>query len=171
MKKKTISLLLICAVFITSAFSVSAALSPAIEVLSYESNSVKAGLYNCDVVFTETDFCQAVGLTDFGSITITSAPPAEDGALYIGNTVLEEGQTVSSELLSHLIFRAASAEIDTTEFSYTLPEKYGTPVHTCKIVFLDKINQAPTATVPTSAPSLTTYKNISLYSCLSATDP
>jgi len=165
-------LLLICAIFISSPFTAQAAsLSPAIEVLSNASHSVKAGLYNCDVVFTEIDFAQATGITNFGSITLTETPPKEDGVLMIGTTAVEKGQTVSSDLLSHLRFKAASAEIDETEFSYSLQDKYGNSIHTCKIVFLNTLNEAPVAALPASAPALTTFKNVAIYSCLTASDP
>ncbi len=171
--KKKITMLILTAMIITAIPTAvnAASISPAIEILSAKSESVKAGLYNCDVVFTKTDFLQNLGISDIDGITFTSVPPSEDGYLFIGNTTLSEGMTVTSDVLSHLRFRAASSEIDTTTFTYRLSERQGGTEHNCKIVFLDNINAAPTAAVPVNAPSYETYRNVPLYSRLSASDP
>ncbi len=171
MKKKTALLLLAALIFTAVPVSVNAAISPAIEVLAENSQSVKAGLYNCDVIFTKADFLQNLGLSKIGSVTFTSVPPSEEGYLYIGNTVIKNETKVSEDMLDMLRFRAASAEIDTSSFSYTLSEKYGSAEHCFNIVFLEGINAAPVAAIPESAPSFETYKNVPLYSRLSATDP
>ncbi len=171
MKKKTALLLLAAMIFSAIPVTVNAALSPAIDVLAETSQAVKAGLYNCDVIFTKADFLQNLGLSKIGSVTFTDVPPAEDGYLYIGNTVIKEGTKVSEDMLDMLRFRSASIEIDASSFSYTINEKYGTAEHCFNIVFLDEINAAPVAAIPESAPSFETYKNVPLYSKLSARDP
>lgn len=171
--KKLLIILLIASLSIGAlAFSASAAtLSPAIEVLSYKTDSVKAGLYNCDVIFTESDFLQYLGLSEIKSITFTSVPPAEDGYLYIGNTVIKDGTKVNADMLSYLRFRAASAEIDSTEFTYTAADGYAGSDHNCRIVFLSEINASPTVEIKSAVTDFTTYENIPLYSTLSAYDP
>ena len=170
--KKFRILALFCAAFTLFAVPVSAAtLSPAIAELAAEEISVKAGLYRCDVVFSEEDFYQQTGVNRFPSLTFTSVPPAEDGVLTVADTVIQSGMTVSRELLSKLRFTAASDQVDSTSFTYTLPERYGASELTCKIVFLEEINDAPTVALPTSAETLTTYRNVTLHSCLTASDP
>lgn len=170
--KKIKILAWICAALAVLSVSVSAAtVSPAIAQLAAEETAVKAGLYRCDVVFTEADFYQQTGLNRFSSLTFTSVPPAEDGVLTVADTVIKDGMTVSRELLSKLRFTAASDEVDSTSFTYTLPESYGLSELTCKIVFLEEINNAPTVAIPTAAETLTTYRNVTLHSCLVVSDP
>jgi hypothetical protein len=170
--KKILSLLFI-AIFVFSAipFAANADVSPAIDVISKSISSVKAGLYNCDVIFTKADFLQNLGLSKIGSVTFTSVPPSEDGYLYIGNTVIENGAKVSEDMLDLLRFRSASSQIDTSSFTYTTNEKYGSAEHCFNIVFLEDINAAPVAAIPDLAPSFETYKNVSIYSRLTASDP
>lgn len=156
----------------TLTLSVSAAtLSPAIEVLSYKTDSVKAGLYNCDVIFTESDFLQYLGLSEIKSITFSSVPPSEDGYLYVGNTVIKDGTKVNAEMLSYLRFRAASSEIDSTEFTYSVGDGYSSAAHSCKIVFLSEINASPVIDTQSTPEQFRTYKNVPLYSTLTASDP
>ncbi|MBQ1934494.1 MAG: S-layer homology domain-containing protein [Clostridia bacterium] len=170
--KKILSLLLLAVLVFTAVpVAVNAAVSPAIDVISKSVTAVKAGLYNCDVVFTKTDFSQNLGLNKIGSVTFTSVPPAEDGYLYIANTVIKDGTRVSEDMLDLLRFRSASAEIDYTSFSYTINEKYSQAEHCFSIVYLEEINAAPVAAIPDDAPAFETYKNVSLYSRLSANDP
>ncbi len=171
MKKKTALLLLAALIFTAIPVTVDAAISPAIEVLAENNQAVKAGLYNCDVIFTKADFLQNLGLSKIGSVTFTSVPPSEEGYLYIGNTVIKNGTKASEDMLDMLRFRAASEEIDTSTFSYTINERYGSAEHCFNIVFLEGINAAPVAAIPEDAPSFETYKNVSLYSRLSASDP
>ena len=172
MKKLLVSLLIVSLSIGALTFSVSAAtLSPAIEVLSYKTDSVKAGLYNCDVIFTESDFLQYLGLSEIKNITFTSVPPAEDGYLFIGNTVIKDGTKVNAEMLSYLRFRAASTEIDSTDFTYTAEEGYDGGEHCCKIVFLREINASPSVESKDSITDFKTYKNVPLHSTLSAHDP
>lgn len=171
MKKKIALLLIAASIFTAIPFSVNAAISPAIDVLTEKVQAVKAGLYNCDVVFTKADFLQNLGLSKIGSVTFTSVPPSEEGYLYIANTVIENGMKVSEDMLDMLRFRAASGEIDSSSFSYTTNEKYGSNEHCFNIVFLDGINAAPVAATPDNAPSLETYKNVPLFSRLSGSDP
>lgn len=171
MKKKTALLLLAAIIFTAVPVTVNAAISPAIDVLAENSTAVKAGLYNCDVVFTKADFLQNLGLSKIGSVTFTSVPSSEEGYLYIGNTIIKQNTKVSEDMLDMLRFRAASSEIDFSSFSYTINEKYGTAEHCFSIVFLEEINAAPVAAVPESAPLLETYKNVPLFSRLTASDP
>lgn len=170
--KKILSLLLLAVLVFTAVpTAVNAAVSPAIDVISKSVTAVKAGLYNCDVVFTKTDFSQNLGLNKIGSVTFTSVPPAKDGYLYIANNVIKDGTRVSEDMLDLLRFRSASAEIDCTSFSYTINEKYSQVEHCFNIVYLKEINAAPVAAIPDNVPAFETYKNVSLYSRLSATDP
>ncbi len=171
MKKKTDALLAAVIIACSFPYAVSAAtISPAIEVIASTTESVKAGLYNCDVIFTENDFLQNHGVSSIESVTFTSVPPAEDGCLFIHDTVIEDGTTVNGDLLGYLRFRAASAEISSSAFTYTLPEELGGTQYTCNIVFLDGINAAPTAATPENN-KLETFKNVPLFSCLTASDP
>ena len=101
--KKILSLLLLAVLVFTAVpVAVNAAVSPAIDVISKSVTAVKAGLYNCDVVFTKTDFSQNLGLNKIGSVTFTSVPPAEDGYLYIANNVIKDGTRVSEDMLDLL---------------------------------------------------------------------
>ena len=171
MKKKTAALLAAVIIACSLPYAVSAAtISPAIEVIASATESVKAGLYNCDVIFTENDFLQNHGVSNIESVTFTSVPPAEDGYLFIHDTVIKDGTSVHGDMLGYLRFRAASTEISSTDFTYTLSEELGGTQYTCNIVFLDEINVVPATATP-EIYTLETFKNVPLFSCLTASDP
>ena len=114
--KRLLTLLLAAVLLIPAAIPAEAAtLSPALDVLAGNFVMVKAGLSGSDILFTPTDFAQAVGLADFTSLTVTSLPPAEDGALYLGETKLKEGQTIRQSMLKYLTFRAADAAVSSSD--------------------------------------------------------
>lgn len=170
--KRLLTLLLAAVLLIPAAIPAEAAtLSPALDVLAGNFVMVKAGLSGSDILFTPTDFAQAVGLADFTSLTVTSLPPAEDGALYLGETKLKEGQTIRQSMLKYLTFRAADAAVSSSDFTFSLPEKYALADLTCSLVFLDRINEAPVSAPEGALASVSTFRNVAVSSHLPASDP
>lgn len=170
--KRLLPLLLSLALCLPAAIPVGAATaSPALEVLAGDFVMVKAGLAGSDILFTPTDFSQAVGLADFSSLTVTSLPPAEDGALYLGDTRLAEGRTIRRSMLNYLSFRAADDQVPSSAFTFSLPEEYAQTDLTCSLIFLDRINEAPAASPEGALASLETFRGVPVSSHLPASDP
>ena len=180
--KKTLLVLLIAVVMLSLvggiwqlAFSGSddsaepVAISPGIFVVAERGGMAKAGLCGSELVFDRSDFSRALNVSRVSDITLTSVPPASEGKLLVGNTVLCEGQTVSGSNISLIRFRAASEEVSLSSFRFA-PD--GAPYEVeCTLYFLDELNYAPTVSIaPAASLDVSTYENVTHFGKLSAYD-
>ena len=145
------------------------AISPGILVVAERGGMAKAGLCGSVLSFDRADFSRALNVSRVSEITLTSLPPASEGKLMVGNTVLMEGQTVSGSNLSLIKFRAASEEVSLTSFRFS-PD--GAPYDIeCTLYFLDELNYAPTVSIaPAASLDVSTYENVTHFGKLSAYD-
>lgn len=146
------------------------AVSPALYVLAEQNSMAKAGLKGNPLTINAEDFARAMNLSSVSKVTITQTPPITDGELRVGNTVVNQGTTISGSNLSLLTYVASSAEIATSSFRFSVNDS---PVDMkCDLYVLDRINQCPTlSTVPESSLNVSTHRNITLYGTLPCYDP
>ena len=146
------------------------AVSPALYVLAEENSMAKAGLRGTPLAINAEDFARAMNLSSVSKVTITETPPITDGELRVGNTVLNQGATVSGANLSLLTYVASNADIATSSFRFTVNDS---PVDVkCELYVLNQVNQCPTLrTVPESSLNVSTHRNITLYGTLPCYDP
>lgn len=144
--------------------------SPGVLVLAERGGMAKAGMRGSKIVFDRADFSRALNVSRVSEITVTSVPPASDGKLFVGNTVLTSGQTVSGSNLSLISFKAESSSLSETTFRF-IPEGEAYEIE-CTLYLLDKVNYAPTVSIaPTVSLDVSTYENVTHYGKLSAYDP
>ncbi len=144
--------------------------SPGVLVLAERGGMAKAGMRGSKIVFDRADFSRALNVSRVSEITITSVPPAADGKLFVGNTVLTSGQTVSGSNLSLISFKAESSALTETTFRFS-PEGEAYEIE-CTLYLLDKVNYAPTVSIaPAVSLDVSTYENVTHYGKLSAYDP
>lgn len=145
------------------------AISPGIFVVAERGGMAKAGLRGSELVFNRSDFSRALNVSRVSEITLTSVPPASEGKLLVGNTVLCEGQTVSGSNISLISFRAASPEVGLTSFRFS-PDGAAYDLE-CTLYFLDEPNYAPTVSIaPAASLDVSTYENVTHFGKLSAYD-
>ena len=145
-------------------------LSPGIFVIAEDSGMAKSGIRGEKLSFDKNDFARALNLKDVSSITFTSVPPAADGKILVGNTVVGEEHTVSGSNISLLSFTADSPELIKTSFRFR-PDGASYDIE-CTVYFLDKVNYAPSVSTASSVSlNVSTYEGIRHYGRLSAYDP
>ncbi len=177
MKKNVLwalTLILLSAVMLTSistTVSATEPVSPALDILANDLDFIKTGLINNDITFTADDFRNALGVSSFSSITITSLPRAASGKLYLKSTPVSVGQTISRRHIASLRFRAPDNGITDASFTFTC-EDAGGYARTCVLHVIPEMNFAPTVSlVNERSLTIDTYRNITTYGSLKAADP
>lgn len=116
--------------------------SSALSVIANENDMAKSALVNNKIVFSADDFERYLNIAEISSITITSVPSLTDGCLCVGDVAVNVGQTISSESLSLLNYRAANEEVRQSSFDFKVNGcEYEM---TCWLYFLTRENSAPT---------------------------
>ncbi|MBO5274256.1 MAG: S-layer homology domain-containing protein [Clostridia bacterium] len=173
MKKKAtqiLSLLLLGTVMITGV-SAAELVSPALDIIASDLDFIKTGLVNNDITFTADDFCDALGISTFDEITVTTLPSAAAGRLYLKSTPVSAGQTISRRSISSLRFRAPDNGSTSASFTFTC-EDAGGYERTCMLHVIPEMNFAPTVSlVNARSLNIATYRNITSYGTLKASDP
>ena len=164
---------LICVfVFSTNLVSVAAAkeseavVSHGINVVSQSCYVALSCVSDSVLTFEAEDFERALNLSYVPSLTVTSLPSRGEGVLYLGQSEVQEGQTISRANIGYLNFEFAG---ETNKSSFCFSTGYSAYEIECNLYSLKYTNSAPVVdymrTVETS-----TYKNVSLYGKLYAYD-
>lgn len=116
--------------------------SSALQVIAGQSRMAKSGLVGNTILFSADDFEKNLNTTDLVSITVTRVPGVTEGALYLGDTLVSAGLTISRSNLDLLNYRSASKDIKTGSFDFKVnSSEYEI---TCALYLLDRENSAPT---------------------------
>lgn len=140
--------------------------SPALSIIAEQTPMARAGLVDNEILFSPRDFERVLNLSRIGSITVTATPAATDGELLIGSSRIREGQTVSRANLELLSF-AAAADCRQSSFEFRVDDSPYTL--RCRLYLLDRVNGTPTAGSQTL--TVGTYRDVSAYGRLPASDP
>lgn len=170
MKKKTLFLLCTFLLLAATAISVSAfTLTRASVHLTDDVTLIKSGLAGEDILFSEADIKQALGVTDFEYITVASLPDPADGTLKLGGVRVVLGQKIEKEHLPLLRFTPSGELTKEATFSFTAGSLAGGAEIPCILRFLPRVNYAPT--VKGAALSAATQKDTAIHGSLSGADP
>lgn len=144
--------------------------SPALYVLAEENGMAMAAIRGNDIKIDGDDFARAMNLSKVTSVTITETPPMTDGELRVGNTVVNEGQTIKGSNLSLLTYVARGSDVGSSSFRFSVN---GSPLElTCKLYMLDEYNEAPTLRhASKNSLNVSTHRNVTLYGTLPCYDP
>lgn len=144
-----------------------ALVSDGLSVLAERSKMAKSVSASTELAFSPEDFERALNVRRVDYITLTETPDASVGSLYLGSSVLSEGQTVSRENLHKLSYVAKSEGVSSNSFSFTTGNGYEIE---CSVYMLAEENLAPTATGLKLYKSVSTYRNVSVYGDLLGSD-
>ena len=144
-------------------------LSSALDTIAKENSMAKATLKGGTISFDASDFARATNLSQIESITVTKIPPASEGELRVGSSVLTSSQTLSASSIKLLSYEPKES-VATSEFYFTVNDS--STELCCKLYVLDEKNYAPTlSSVSQNALQVSTFENVSLYGTLSCYDP
>lgn len=142
--------------------------SPALNIIAEDSYVAVSCVADSTLSFEAEDFERALNLSYLSSVTITELPERADGILYLGNSEVSEGQTVSRANIGYLNFEFLGENIDRSSFRFKTEQ--GAYDIECVMYSLKYANSAPAADVG-GATQVSTYKNVSFYGQLRAYDP
>lgn len=175
MKTKRIILTLVILSVIASCLTVGAGaltVGSGAAVVAAETNLIKTGLLGQRLGFSDTDFKAALGVADFGSITVTSVPSSSEGTLMLSGRRVSENQTIRRRSIAALSFIPASREVAESRFTFTVDELAGGAEIECIMKFISKINYKPKVNTDAEKTlSVTTQKGISVYGSMEGEDP
>ena len=177
MKRKLFCLIFV-ALLILSVFSISVSaaeidgelLSPGLLVLAGREEMAKSAFFGCEISFDKADFCRALDLSRVSGITITKAPDTKEGRLMVGNTVVNDGESVLASNISLMRFVPSSNSLSSASFTFSANgAAYDVE---CNLYYLEKMNYSPTLSLASSASMAgATYRGVSYFGTLSAYDP
>lgn len=150
---------------------VEAVLSPAMEILANEAEIIKTAAPGEDILFTDADLRQALGVTSYPDLTILSLPSPADGCLKLGGLRVSVGQVIRRTQVPHLVFTPANALVSESSFTFRAGEMSGGAAITCTLRFSETPNRAPTASGSDSRVFWQTRKNVSVFGTLAGYDP
>ncbi|MBR2906934.1 MAG: S-layer homology domain-containing protein [Clostridia bacterium] len=120
--------------------------------------------------FTEADFLRAMNLRSLEYITVTEAPSAADGTLFLGASAVQSGQVISAGNLERMTYSSATGREGVGSFRFSCGES-GYSLE-CRVYCVPECGERPTsAYAPEATVSASTYRGLSYESTLSGYDP
>ena len=171
--KKFLCLILLLTAFAAVLLPVGALrVSYATDCLAAASDMVKSGIVGCDIHFSDGDFKQALGVTGFGRITVTTLPERTTGILKLGENEVTENMSIPRSSVSMLTFTPANKEVTGACFYFTCDDLCGGAVVKCTLKFTEKENNPPTTEgISDTSLHVWTQKNMTAYGSMRASDP
>ena len=149
---------------------ISAALSPAVDIIAANSPMAKAGISGNTIAFSKDDFARAMNLSRVDSITVVSVTASTDGVLLLGNTAVANGQSISRDNIALLTFDPVSETSGKTSFSVCVNDS--TYSIECSLYMLDSPNANPTVDMTAETMlSVNGYSDTAVFGKLGAYDP
>ena len=97
-------------------------ISHAVNILAQENYMAISALKGEDIRFSTEDFARALNLESIETITLTSLPPAIDGSIRVGSTLLTTEQTLSASAVGLMVY-SPSPSASVTTFKFRVKEK------------------------------------------------
>ncbi len=171
--KKIIILIMVVSlalgVFTVGAFA--SFLGTGAEKVASDVTLIKTGLVGQEMKFSPTDFKTALGISQFGKITVITLPSSEEGVLMISGKRVAEGQTIKRKNIESLSFIPKDESVTESSFTFKIDGTSEEPI-SCTMKFVNKVNYAPKVNTDASnSLSVTTQKGISVYGVFNASDP
>ena len=119
--------------------------------------------------FESRDFLRAMNLSGLSYVTITEAPSADQGTLFLGSSPVQSGQVISLGNLDRLTYSPATPEKGVGSFRFSV-ENAGYSVE-CRVYSVESIGSRPTgAYAPVAVTSTLTYRDLAYEGRLSGYD-
>ena len=142
--KKILLFIPICVFIMTLSVFAAEKISPALNVIAYENEMIKAGVvYEGEICFDVNDFDSTLG-SNTKSITVTKLPDEKDGRLMLGNLYVVENQVIYREDFDSLRFIPKSGDEKSYSFTFS-PNSSGYEI-CCHLRITKNTNFSPIAT-------------------------
>ena len=142
-----------------------------VEVLASDVRIIKTGILGQKIIFSDSDFKQGLCISDFEKIKIVSLPSSNEGTLMLGGRKIGEGTEIKRKNIGAMVFIPASKDVEECKFIFTTKDFANGAEVEFIIKFTDKVNYAPKIeTESSTASSLSTQREISVYGKMSASD-
>ena len=168
---KFISLMFVFAfslgMLVTAEAQSNAVVSCALNIISDSSHMALSCVADNELVFETEDFERALDISQVASITVTKLPERSEGVMYIGNSEVSVGQTLSRAEIGRMRFEFLGENVNKSSFCFFTD--LGRHEIECMLYSLKYANTAPTTDVG-KAIAVSTYKNVSCYGKLTAYD-
>ncbi len=169
-KKRFTALVLATALLFGGAIAVSASgFGSGVAVIASEAKIIKTGIVGQKIVFSDVDFKQGLGITDFDKIEITSIPLSTEGTLLLAGRRVNKGTVIKRKNIGALVFVPASKNVTECKFTFTTEDFADGNEIEFIIKFTEKVNYAPEVNEAVSK-NVTTQREIPVHSRLSSTD-
>ena len=166
--KKFLLFIPLCIFMFTISIFATERISPALDVIAYENEMVKAGvIYDGEITFDVNDFDNALG-TNAKSITVKTLPDENEGRLMVGNLYVVENQVIYREDFPFLKFIPKSNKEGSCYFTF-VPNKSGYAM-LCTLKVIESTNFSPVATNGNEVYAWT-QTDISTFGTLKGYDP
>ena len=166
--KKILFFIPICIVLFSLTVFASEKISPAIDIIAYQNEMIKAGIvYDGELNFDVNDFDANLG-SNVKSITVLSLPKDEDGKLMLGNLYVVENQVIYRDDFSALKFIPRSNTEGSYSFTFS-PDNSGYEIN-CSLKILKSANFSPVCTNGIAV-SAWTQRDIATFGTLDGFDP
>ena len=166
--KKILFFIPICIFMMTLSIFAAEKLSPALDVIAYENEMIKAGVvYDGEISFDTNDFDTTLG-SNIKSITVVKLPKENEGRLMLGNLYVVENQVIYREDFDSLRFIPKSSDEGSYSFTFS-PDKSGYDI-CCYLKVLKNSNFSPVATNGSDI-SVWTQTDIAMRGALKGYDP
>lgn len=147
-----------------------APVSPGLQHVASETDMAVSARVGELCYFEYTDFCRAMNLSDLSYITVTKAPDAAEGTLFLGESAVQSGQVISKANIGRLTYAPAGTEGGVGTFEFSVNGSGYSIV--CRICHDDDLGTAPTgAGSPAAALVASTYRDLSCTGVLGGYDP
>lgn len=142
--KKILFFIPICIFIMTVSIFAAEKISPALDVIAYENEMIKAGVvYDGELCFDVNDFDTTLG-SNTKSITVVKLPKSDEGRLMLGNLYVVENQVIYREDFDSLRFIPKSSGEGSYSFTFS-PNSSGYEI-SCSLKILKNANFSPVAT-------------------------
>jgi len=141
--KRILIFIPICIFLMTVSVFAAEKISPALDVIAYENEMIKAGvIYDGELCFNVNDFDTTLG-SNTKSITVVKLPKADEGRLMLGNLYVVENQVIYREDFDSLRFIPRSGGEGSYSFTFS-PNNSGYEL-CCYLKVLKNTNFSPVA--------------------------
>ncbi len=142
-----------------------------VAAVAEEIKVIKSGILGRKITFSDSDFKQALCISDFKSITITKLPNSTDGALMLAGRRVKEGAIIKRKNIGSLVFIPKDKNVTESNFLFTIDGYADGKEIEFSIKFLDKINYEPSVSIEyQESLAITTQREIGFYGKMCSTD-
>lgn len=172
MKKLLAGLLTVALIFSAlGVISSASGFGSGVESVAQSVKIIKSGLRGMKITFSDKDVKQALAITDFDKVTVTSLPATSEGTLMLAGRRVSEGTSIKRKNLPSLVFIPTSRDVSEATFKISVDGYMDGAEVDFVLKFTDKVNYEPKISEDRAASlAVTTQRDIGVFGRIYATD-